>query len=375
MKAKVISLLLFFLAALSLHAGSFDQEIQQIRTEFEKIGRMDMAWTQSPPDQRKGKPSGYRESLDVLEMPPDLLTEAIDRVLRSGEIVERIGALSVYWLGTHKPNLKLELRPDYQTLLIDLLKADNQANLTYSVGLVTALTSYRSRETVLAFLDTAHRTKNPELRQNLLESSTYLLHMRPLIHNQMTPMEKERTLNELEAWLERNRDRIRFKKDGTPYLAGGESGEKPPELSAEDRVRIRKDPACVLKLMYALMDGDSAGADLAGRCGAALLGAKGAQAFQESLKQGVEEGPPSFDRQMAMASARGGYPTMDAAQLAVAYVAAYETDPATRKLAMEIYDELGTPDIERVLKGEPREVRKKAMQLVDQVTGDDEDED
>jgi hypothetical protein len=235
------------------------------------------------------------------------------------------------------------------------------------------LTFYPSRETVLAYIDTAHRTKDPELRETLLVYSTALLQMRPPIHNQMTPLEKERTLNELEAWLEQNRDRIRFKKDGRPYLAGGEANDKPLELSAEDRSRIRKDPACVLKLMNAMMGGDSAGAELAGRCGTALLGTEGAHALQESLKQATEEGPPSFDRQMTMTSARGNYPTMDAVQLAVAYVAAYETEPAARKLAMEIYDELGTPDIERVLKGEPREVRKKAMQLVDQVTGEDED--
>lgn len=356
----------------SIRAETQERGTESLRAELRRVGEISISRDRAPENLRKTFPNTHALCNQLLKSSSSSsLAEAIDQALRSGGVEEKTGALEMYWYATGWPGAKLEPRPDYRTLLIDLLRADDQSNLTYSGTLVSVLCTFPSRETVLALLDTSHRTKDPKLRETLLEYSASLLGMRTPIHNQMTALEKERTLNDLEAWLEQNRDRIRFKKGGRPYLAGGESGEKPVELAAEDRARIRKDPACVLKLLNAMMGGDSAGADLAGRCGAALLGTEGAQALQEALQKGAEEGPPSFDRQMAIASARGNYPTMDAVQLAVAYVAAYETDSGVRKLAMEVYDELGTSDIERVLKGESREVRKKARELVDQVTGED----
>ncbi len=365
------------LAAPPLIAETPEQDLQYIRSEFQRLGRIDMARTQVPADQRKGMPTSHKESFPLLKLPPDLLAEAIDRSLRTGGKEERIGALAVYDYATSSTVHKIPKRPDYQGLLIHLLETDDQTNLTYSGGIAYTLTRFPSRETVLAYIDAAHRAKDPETREYLLLRTSSMLQMRPPIHSEMTPVEKERTLNELQAWLERNRDRIRFKGNGQPTLAGGEADEKHLALTTEDRARIRKDPGCVLKLIEVMMGGGNAGSEgtqLAERCGTALLGPEGARKFQESLKQ-ADAGPPSFDQQMAMASARGGYPALDAVQLAVAYVAAYEKDPGLRNLAMEIYEELGTPEIERVLKGEPREVRKKAMALVDEVNGENEDED
>lgn len=367
-------LLLFaFVAVPTLKADTSGQDLQLLRAEFQRLGRIEVAREQAPADHRKGMPSSYKESFPLLKSPPDLLARAIDQSLRTGGREERIGALHVYSYAINNPSPILTKRADHQPLLIGLLESDDQTNRTYSEALVSTLSYFRTRETVLAYLDAVHRTKDPHLREHILRDSAMLLQMDFPIHNQMTPLEKVRTLNEMEAWLQQNRDRIRFKQNGQPYLAGGEADDKPIELSAEDRARIRKDPVCVLKLIEVMMGGGNAdGSQLADRCGTALLGPEGARKFQEALKQ-ADAGPPSFDQQMAMASARGSYPTMDAVQLAVAYVAAYETDPASRKLAMETYEEIGTPEIERVLKGEPREVRKKAMKLVDEVTGEDED--
>jgi hypothetical protein len=71
---------------------------------------------------------------------------------------------------------------------------------------------------------------------------------------------------------------------------------------------------------------------------------------------------------MGLAASRAQYPMIDAGLLAVAYVAADDPDPKRRELARKTLDDIGSPkDITRVLKGETKEVRKKAMALADEV--------
>ena len=362
-----------FLIVRTATAQSLEQEITTLRAGFVEVGRREIARSGVPRDRQRQLPSPYEACLPLLKAPPEILTEAIDRGIRTGSVEERIGALAVYGIAVSPPKRRLPKRPEYQAVLVDLLKQDDQRSEVFTGVLIGTLSEYRSRETVLAYLDTVPRTTDPETREGLLRSAASLLHLDVPIYQQTTPLEKERILADLETWLNRNRDRIRFKKDGQPYLAGGEADGKPVELTPEDRNHIRKDPVCVLKLISAMMEGEEEAVQLTTRCGEALLGSEGAKLFRNAQDEAKTQESPSFDAQAAMATARGKYPTMDAVQLAIAYVAAYETDPQARELARETLEDLGSPEMSRILKGEPREVRKKAMNLADEVLKDDEE--
>ena len=75
---------------------------------------------------------------------------------------------------------------------------------------------------------------------------------------------------------------------------------------------------------------------------------------------------------MSLAAARAKYPMLDAGLLAVAYVAADDSDPKHRDLAKRTLDDIGMPeDIQRVLKREPKEIRLKAMELADEMNEKD----
>lgn len=368
MRRETVPLLLLvtFLGNPTAWTESLEEKVEALRAGFVEVGRREIARSGIPREQWRNTPDPYQAVLPLLHAPPEFLQEAIDRGIREGNVEERIGAMEVYANAVTPPKRRLPMRPEYQQLLIDMLKNDDQKTTAYTGVVITTLREYRSRETVLAFLDAAPRMTNPDMREGLLESAASLLHLDVPIYTDTTPLEKERILSNLESWLNRNRDRIRFNKDGQPYLAGGEASESSRlELTPEDRDRIRKDPTCVLKLVRAMIGGQGAISELAARCGEALLGSEEARLFREALKGSEESGPPSLDFQAAMARARGKYPTMDAVQLAIAYVAAYDTDPAASNLARDTLEDLGFPDMNRVLKGEPREVRKKAKELLE----------
>jgi hypothetical protein len=373
-QAAFLLLLAVILAGRLGWAESFEERVAALRAGFSEIGRREIARSGVPREQWRNTPDPYQALLPVLHAPPEILQEAIDRGIREGDVEERIGAMEVYQIAISPPKIRLQKRPEYQVLLMDLLKHDDQECVTYTGVVITTLREYRSRETVLAFLDAAPRMINPVMREGLLRSSAVLLHLDVPIYTDTTLLEKERILSNLEAWLNRNRDRIRFNKDGQPYLAGGEASESSRlELTPEDRDRIRKDPTCVLKLVQAMIGGQGAVSELAAQCGEALLGTEGARLFHEARKGSQESGPPSLDFQSAMATVRGKYPTMDAVQLAIAYVAAYETDPEAISLARDTLEDFGAPEMSRVLKGEPREVRKKAKELSEGLLNDSEE--
>ena len=110
-----------------------------------------------------------------------------------------------------------------------------------------------------------------------------------------------------------------------------------------------------------------------GRCGAALFGSEGADLINRATEASQKGTEASLDLQAAVVSSQGHYPVIDAVQLAVAYVAAYETDPASRTLAKQILDDLGSPEIARVLKGEPHIVRQKMRELSEEGLKRDQD--
>ncbi len=348
-------------------AEAVDDQIAALRAGFAEVGRREIALAQVPKDQWHSLPdlpNPYAACLPLLKAPPVILAAAIDEGIRVGTREERIGALEVYQLAVSPEKRLFPLREEYQGLLIEFLKKDDLRSVPYTGVLLGTLHKYRSRETVLAEMDAASRCTVPEIRERLIVSAASMLKLEIPIYKQTTPLEKERVLADLESWLNRNRDKIRVNGRGELYVAAGGTREGNVELSAEDRGRIRKDPVCVLKLIGTMMEGGEEGPtmELIERCGEALLGAEGVSLLRKSAETLTGEGP-SLDLQAAMASARAKYPTMDAVQLAIAYVAAYETDSAALSLARETLDELGTPDMARVLKGEPREVRKKAREL------------
>jgi hypothetical protein len=107
---------------------------------------------------------------------------------------------------------------------------------------------------------------------------------------------------------------------------------------------------------------------LLNQCGDAMFGSEGAKLMREMMAQPAKIGTPTLDQQMGLAAARSKYPTFDAGLLAVAYVAADDPDPKHRELAKKTLDDIGDPhEITRVLKGESKEVRKKAMDLADEM--------
>ena len=74
-----------------------------------------------------------------------------------------------------------------------------------------------------------------------------------------------------------------------------------------------------------------------------------------------------MDLQLAVARVQGKYPVTDAVLLAVAYIAAYDSDSKNRELARISLDQFGSPDIPRVLRGEPKVVHQKMEELGDEV--------
>ena len=323
-----------------------------------------------PEMQRRELPNPYEASRSILKAPPEALREAIDRAIRFGTEEERIGALGVY---SELVRAKKEfLNPAYHRILLGLLAQDDLESPAYVGTLAGVLYLYPSRETALAYMDVAARTRNREMRDELVLKTTGLLSLSLPIGTETTPVEKARILANFEAWFTRNRERIRFDEQGEFRLAGGEAAEDRKKLTSQDRDRIRKDPLCVLRLLNGSVVGVGTGAGedvgtLLNRCGQALYGPAAADAITRMVGEDREDAGSSLDLQAAMATVAGRYPMFDAALLAVAYVAAYERDPDALRLARRTLADLGPAEITRVTKGEPGEVRRKAEDLADEV--------
>jgi len=367
-----ISAVTVLLTSLPTWSATREESIAALRAGLAEVGRQEIARSLVPEESRRALPDPYETGRALRRAPRDLLLEAIDKGIRGSGEEEFIGTLSVYQILVI--DRKEPLHPEYHPLLLDRLKRDDFHSRIHTGILAGTLMLYRSRETVLALMDAAVRETDPVERNHLVDLTAGMIHLDLPVSTETTALQEQRMLDDFEAWFAANKDRIRFDKDGQPYLAGGEAKGKRVELSPEDRARIRKDPVCVVRLMGAMMgESDDEVMNLNARCGEALLGTEGASLMRKAEGVGSQGKGPSLDFQAAMASARGKYPSLDAVQLAIAYMAAYQTDQDTRKLAREMLDELGSADMARVLKGEPREVRKKARELGDEVLKEDGD--
>jgi len=354
----------------SVESGSRDAELKRIRSIFTESTRAEVRYDATPKQDRNNLPSGYTVSLPLLKVPVDLLAEAIDQSIRSGDREEVAGALATYNEFVFQ-NRKIPLNPAYLPILRDRLIHDDLSFSLYTTQLAWALRLYPSKETLILLVDLIPRLPRAEQREQHLYLLSDLVGVDIPISTTTTPLEKERILSSFQSWVERNKDRFEFDQKGRARLAGGDAGGG-PRLSAGDRERIRKDPACVLRLIQGMLaDSEEVSQvdakELVGRCGAALLGEEGAKMVLEAMEQPPGTSELSWDLQARLGSVQGRYPVMDAVLLAIAYVAAYEQDPAARSLARQMLHDLASPEIARVLKGEPRIVHQKIKELDNEV--------
>jgi len=346
-------------------------DVAEIRLRLDELGRFQVAEAEGQTPKQTGPPyerTPTEEALYQLSRAPrEPVRKAIDQVLRSGTKEERIGALTLYtWivatLGIHFT--KEPLNPSYESLLHGLLEEDDRSSRAYTGSLVSALMLYRSPETVSILMRLGGEAKVAEQRVNYISLAASLAGIDLPIFKQTKPLEKEQIVANFQAWYEQNKDRISFDSEGRPTVKGANPNAKPRALTSQERARIRKDPACVLELLQGSSGGIEVSEErmqkLVDQCGEALYGPEAADKTQAG-------GSQPFDLQMNLAAARSKYPMLDAALLAVAYVAADDADPKHRELAVMTLDDIGMPeDIVRVLKHETKEVRQKTMQLADE---------
>jgi hypothetical protein len=302
----------------------------------------------------------------LLSLPKAEVLSTIDQSIRSGEKLEVSGALIAYSYLIVMNKFTPELQ--YKPLLLDMLARDDFKSRTYTNAVAGALGWYRSRETMLAYMDAAKRAPDVMTRDEFVDSTAAMLDIQ--LHYTLsdpTPDRKRRAIAEFEAWYEKNQDKIRFDKRGEPHFPGSPGEWKPPKLSSEDRERIKKNPVCVLKLFDSMMDPQNEAPgeflDLNGKCGQALLGEEGSSLVAKTVLETKNGYSPGLEREMALAAARDKYPVMSAVLTAAAYVAANEEDPQARGLAKRILDNFGQ-DLEEVLKQEPRWVRQGVQELL-----------
>src|SRR5215471_4713832 len=101
-------------------ADSTQEAISRLRAGFVDVGRLCIAWSQAMPEERKKIPSYYQAELRLMDAPPAILEEAIDRGIRQDQIEERVGALCVYNLASQPPTQRIARRADYQNLFIEM---------------------------------------------------------------------------------------------------------------------------------------------------------------------------------------------------------------------------------------------------------------
>ena len=314
----------------------------------------------------------YRDArLALLKRPTEQLLAAIDQSIRGTDKLEIVGALDTY--GSLIVYKRVTPDPRYKPLLLGMLAKDNFSSKDYNDAVAGALGWYPSRETLQEWMDVARRAPDQETHDHLVDATAAMLDIEfNYTLSDPTPDRKRQAIAAFETWYEKNKDTIRFDKDGEPHFHGGPGEWKPPKLTSEDKTRIKADPVCVLRLFESIQDPQDPKAgvvqELNSRCGRALLGKEGSSALAKALEQPKDGSPHTLEQQFSMSSGAVNYPTVSAALTAVAYVASADiVDPEAKLLAVQILDDFGE-DLEEILKGEPSSVRKKIRELADSPT-------
>jgi len=370
LKAKFLWMVLLAVLPCLLSANmSREETVAFIRAKFAESAQAERLWEATPESERKNAPDWYSAMRPAMNQPTDMILEAIDRSLHGEIIDERSGALNAYDELVRAGKVKKDL--EHFRLFLGFLERDDGKSAYYTNSLVSALTLYPSPETVSVLMGFGAKAETAAERQNYLSLAAGLLSIELPIYKQTKPLEAEQILAGFQAWYEQNKDRISFDAEGRPTVKGANPNAKPRALTSPERARVRKDPACVLELLEGSSGGIGVSEErlqkLVDQCGEALYGPEGLRLVKQAADKTQTEGPKAFDLQMNLAAARAKYPMLDAALLAVAYVAADDPDPKHRELAVMALDDIGMPeDIVRVLKNETQEVRQKTMELADE---------
>jgi len=358
--------------------NSDDTAVSAMRARLAELGRDVIEESEGRAPKQKGPPyeRGPRaEGLyQLARAPREPVRKAIEEVLRNGSKEERIGALVLYgWIvGKNYGAFQEEpLHPSYLPVIYDLLAQDDRTVPTFTGALAGALSLYPvSRETVLIYMDIAQHTSDAKRRENYLILAADALGLDLPIYKQTPPLERLKVLADFETWFEKNKKYVAFDEKGRSLLAGSKVRVRPARLGPEDRSKIREDPVCVLRLMQASI-GEPCSEEtvraLVKKCGEALYGAEAAALVARGLDTPQDSSEEAMDLQLAAARVQGKYPVTDAVLLAVAYIAAYDSDAKNRELAKISLDQFGSPDIPRVLKGEPEVVHEKMEELADEI--------
>jgi hypothetical protein len=351
-----------------------EETVAFIRATFAESAQVERRWEATPENERKVSPTWYSALRPAMKQPTDIILEAIDRSLHGEVIDERSGALNAYDELVRAGKVKKD--PEHFRLFIGFLERDDGKSAYYTNSLVSALMLYPSPETVSALMGFGSKARTAAERQNYLSLAAGLLAIDLPIYQQTKPLEREQILANFQAWYEQNKERISFDSEGRPSVKGANPNVKPRALTSQERALIRKDPACVVELLQGSSGGIEVSEErmkkLLERCGEALYGPEGLRLVKHTSDKSQAGDSEEFDLQMNSAAARTKYPMLDAALLAVAYVAADDPDPKHRELALLTLDDIGMPeDIVRVLKNETKDVRQKTMELADEKEKDE----
>ena len=351
-------------------ASAADREaaVADIRAKFAEDGKLtiDLTARRVPRRDPAWKPAADIDHW-LNQQPMGVLHEAVDQAIQGGSMEERVIALRVYSNDVDMGDMTLN--PAYRPILLDLLAKDDMKTVAYTDALVWTLKfNYPSRETLFTFMDAAKRAPTYSDREGLLDSAAYLCGIEwPGINAESRGPQVEKVLSDFESWFALNKDRIQFTRKGKFSLKGTKGTVEQPGLSAEDRQRIRQDPACVLSLMGMMMGRDGEDMAKAGElnstCGPALFGAEGSKAFGASLADATAGDNPSVENQINLSSLAGRYPVVDAGILAAVYVVGYDAEPANLEMAREALMQVNPADVRRVAEGEPEALVKKAQAL------------
>ena len=351
-------------------ASAADREaaVADIRAKFAEDGKLtiDLTARRVPRRDPAWKPAADIDHW-LNQQPMGVLHEAVDQAIQGGSMEERVIALRVYSNDVDMGDMTLN--PAYRPILLDLLAKDDMKTVAYTDALVWTLKfNYPSRETLFTFMDAAKRAPTYSDREGLLHSAAYLCGIEwPGINDESRGPQVEKVLSDFESWFAQNKDRIQFTRKGKFSLKGPKGTVEQPGLSAEDRQRIRQDPACVLSLMGMMMGRDGEDMAKAGElnstCGPALFGAEGSKAFGASLADATAGDNPSVENQINLSSLAGRYPVVDAGILAAVYVVGYDAEPANLEMAREALMQVNPADVRRVAEGEPEALVKKAQAL------------
>jgi len=361
--------------------SSEDTAVSAMRVRLAELGRAVIEEAEGRAPKQNGPPYERTPSAEGLyqlsRAPREPVRQAIEEVLRNGSKEERIGALVLYgWIvGKNYGAFQEEpLYPSYLPVIYVLLAQDDRKLPAYTGALTGALWLYpMSRETILVYMDIAEHTSDPKTREDYILVTASSLGIELPIHKQTPPLEKQKILADFETWFAKNKKYIAFDEKGRSLLAGSKVHVRPRALRAEDRQKIRQDPVCVLRLMQASIGepcSEETVRELVKKCGEAIYGAEAAALVARGLDTPQDSSEAAMDLQLAAARVQGKYPVTDAVLLAVAYIAAYDNDPKSRELARISLDQFGSPDIPRVLRGEPKVVHEKMEELGDEVLKD-----